>query len=292
MNEREVRMIEREVYCDDGNIFLNKRPTWCAWRNTKKKFKKSTPLPSSLDSDDVLKSFSEYFTNEVITITNSFPPTSPAFAVDKTAYSEKLLRTFTPVTEQFVLEILQKTVSRSCGLDPIRTKLLYENLDVPLPTITNIINTPLASGLVQSDFKTAIVKPLLKTPALTKLYWKEKKTTVQSKTCHLCVKPSKRSFYTHSLHTSKKTTSAILSNQPTAPDTAHRDRTPTRCKWFAKRYGQRQILCSALTVQYTAARLILRAPRHQNCTPFLQQLHWLPISERVKYEIVVACVAT
>ena len=26
-------------------------------------------------------------------------------------------------------------------------------------------------------------------------------------------------------------------------------------------------------VQYTAARLILRAPRHQNCTPFLQQLH-------------------
>ena len=37
-------------------------------------------------------------------------------------------------------------------------------------------------------------------------------------------------------------------------------------------------------VQNTAARLILRAPRHQNCTPLLQQLHWLPISERIKYK--------
>ena len=32
-------------------------------------------------------------------------------------------------------------------------------------------------------------------------------------------------------------------------------------------------------VQNTAARLILRAPSHQNCTPLLQQHHWLPISE-------------
>ena len=31
-------------------------------------------------------------------------------------------------------------------------------------------------------------------------------------------------------------------------------------------------------VQNTAARLILRTPRHQNCTPLLQQLHWPPIS--------------
>ena len=38
-------------------------------------------------------------------------------------------------------------------------------------------------------------------------------------------------------------------------------------------------------VQNTAARLILRAPRHQNCTP----LHWLPISERIKYKTACMC---
>ena len=42
-------------------------------------------------------------------------------------------------------------------------------------------------------------------------------------------------------------------------------------------------------VQNTAARLILRAPRHQNCTPFLQQLHCFPISERIKYKTVCMC---
>ena len=85
----------------------------------------------------------------------------PSNAMDKTAYSGNLPHTFTPVTEQFVLEILQKTVPRSCDLDPIPTKLLYEILGVLLPTITNIIITSLASGPVPPDFKGAIVKPLL-----------------------------------------------------------------------------------------------------------------------------------
>ena len=39
----------------------------------------------------------------------------------------------------------------------------------------------------------------------------------------------------------------------------------------------------------TAARLTLRAPRHQNCTPLLQRLHWLPISERIKYKTACMC---
>ena len=126
--------------------------------------KNSTPLPSSLGSDDIPQTFSEYFTNKIITIRNSFPPLNPT-VMDKTTYSGKLLQTFTPVAEQFVSEILQKTVPKSCDLDPIPTELLYENLDVLLPTIT-IINTSLASGFVPPDFKTAIVKPLLEKPSL------------------------------------------------------------------------------------------------------------------------------
>ena len=42
-------------------------------------------------------------------------------------------------------------------------------------------------------------------------------------------------------------------------------------------------------VQNTAARLILRAPCHQNCTPLLKQLHWLPISEWIKYKTACMC---
>ena len=53
-------------------------------------------------------------------------------------------------------------------LIPIPTKLLYENVDVLLPTITNIINTSLASDVISPDFKTAMVKPLLKKTSLDK----------------------------------------------------------------------------------------------------------------------------
>jgi len=67
-----------------------------------------------------------------------------------------------PVTKQTVcFENLQTTAPRSWDLVPIPTKLLYENRAV-LPTITNIINTSPASDPVPPDFKTAIVKPLLK----------------------------------------------------------------------------------------------------------------------------------
>ena len=42
-------------------------------------------------------------------------------------------------------------------------------------------------------------------------------------------------------------------------------------------------------VQNAAARLILRAPRHQHCTPLLQQFHWLPISERINDRTACMC---
>ena len=42
-------------------------------------------------------------------------------------------------------------------------------------------------------------------------------------------------------------------------------------------------------IQNFAARLVLLAPRHQPSTTLLEKLHWLPISERIKYK--VACMS-
>ena len=38
-------------------------------------------------------------------------------------------------------------------------------------------------------------------------------------------------------------------------------------------------------IQNFAARLVLLAPRHHHSTPLLEKLHWLPISERIKYKV-------
>ena len=42
-------------------------------------------------------------------------------------------------------------------------------------------------------------------------------------------------------------------------------------------------------VQNFAERLILMAPRHHHSTSLLKKLHWLPISERIKYKNACMC---
>ena len=80
--------------------------------------------------------------------------------------------TFELVTDEFALKIISSASAKSCELDPIPITLLYENLDILLPTTTNIINTSLTTGIVPRDLKTAIVKPLLKKPSLDKNHLK------------------------------------------------------------------------------------------------------------------------
>ena len=42
-------------------------------------------------------------------------------------------------------------------------------------------------------------------------------------------------------------------------------------------------------IQNFAARLVLLAPWHPHSTPLLDKLHWLPISERIKYKVACMC---
>ena len=78
------------------------------------------------------------------------------------------MQTFDPVIYDFVLKIIKSTPAKSCELDPIPNTLLFDNLDILLPTITNIINTFLTIGVVSRGLKTAIIKSLLKKPSLDK----------------------------------------------------------------------------------------------------------------------------
>ena len=42
-------------------------------------------------------------------------------------------------------------------------------------------------------------------------------------------------------------------------------------------------------IENLVARLVLLAPRHHYSTPLLEKLHWLPISERIKYKVACMC---
>jgi len=55
---------------------------------------------------------------------------------------------------------------KTCELDCIPTKLLYDSMDIVLPNLTTIINNILISGIVPNCLKKALVRPLLKKPSL------------------------------------------------------------------------------------------------------------------------------
>ena len=61
-----------------------------------------------------------------------------------------------------VKKIIMKMHMKSCESDPIRTELLKSTLSKTLPIITKILNISLEEGMFVSDWKTVIVRPLLK----------------------------------------------------------------------------------------------------------------------------------
>ena len=86
---------------------------------------RSSPLPSTFDSDDLPNVFSDYFTEKIRNIGNNFPPPNPTASPD-TSYVGNPLLTFESVTDEFVLKIINSASAKSCELDPIPTTLLYK----------------------------------------------------------------------------------------------------------------------------------------------------------------------
>ena len=76
--------------------------------------------------------------------------------------TDKLLEVFTPIDLEYTKELLQKTLPKSCELDPIPTLLIKMHSDAIADKITQIINTSLAEGTVSDNLKEAILHPLLK----------------------------------------------------------------------------------------------------------------------------------
>ena len=63
-------------------------------------------------------------------------------------------------------ECILNSAPKSCELDPIPSKLLIECLDSILPSLTDLFNSSLASGIFPQYFKSALVTPILKKKCL------------------------------------------------------------------------------------------------------------------------------
>ena len=74
---------------------------------------------------------------------------------------------FRCLTESDVRAIFTKSAKKSCKLDSLSTSLLVDCLDELLPVNTGMINLSLKEGYFPSEWKDALVKPLLKRAGLS-----------------------------------------------------------------------------------------------------------------------------
>ena len=66
------------------------------------------------------------------------------------------------MTEPQVIKTIYTLKSKSCELDPILTTIFKKLLHKLAPLITKIVNVSLTQGKFIKDWKTAVVRPLLK----------------------------------------------------------------------------------------------------------------------------------
>ena len=127
---------------------------------------KSSPLPTCFPLSDLPDIFCHFFLDKTAKIRKELDDNPlPKSALIETSCSFKF-DIFQPVSEEDVRKTIMSSKPTSCPLDPIPTPLLIEFLDTLLPSITNLVNQSLASGIFPQSFKTAVVRPLLKKSSL------------------------------------------------------------------------------------------------------------------------------
>ena len=121
--------------------------------------KTENPMPNS-ESDKVLaNTFADFFLEKIDKIRKDLMQ-HPSYIPTKSNCQE--FNEFIPLDELEVKKIIMNSKSTSCELDPIPTFLLKENIDILVPLISRIVNLSLVTGQFPQDWKTAIVRPLLK----------------------------------------------------------------------------------------------------------------------------------
>ena len=86
----------------------------------------------------------------------------PTFAV----FEGPLLSQFELVTEKVIRELIIKSTTKSCMLDPIPTSLRKQCLNDLVSLVKVIVKASPSTGIVPQQFKQAFVTPLLKKPGL------------------------------------------------------------------------------------------------------------------------------
>ena len=101
------------------------------WQELRKVLHRShgTTLPTYESSKSLADHFASFFSNKIMTICESFS-TSESYNMGHPPFDPPKLTVFTQVTQDEIGKIISKSPTKSCLLDPLRTFLIKECIDI------------------------------------------------------------------------------------------------------------------------------------------------------------------
>ena len=132
--------------------------------------KKDEPsFPNYQDKTNLVNDIGQFFVNKIDTIRSDIEArivNSSSVPDDVVADEASSFGSFHLLSDSEVLKLIKKSRKKSCPLDPMPTSLVVGCADVLLPVIKSMINSSLWSGYFPSDWKQALITPLLKKEGL------------------------------------------------------------------------------------------------------------------------------
>ena len=139
---------------------------WCTINNLL--LRRSDPvLPSSDNTTELCNKFSSFFSDKISLLRHRLEDSSKPDLYSVPSTTPPVLCQFTPATTDEISKLISASNNSTCDLDPLPTSIL-KKCTILIPTITNIVNLSLATGLFPDNFKSCTVHPLIKKPSLDK----------------------------------------------------------------------------------------------------------------------------
>ena len=121
----------------------------------------TNPMPDHQGSDEELADqFSEFFMDKITKIRQGldiYPKYDPPHRQGLNHLEE-----FNRMCEDEVLLVIKSMAAKTCGSDPLPSSLFKDLAPHIIGIITELVNTSLTEGIFGNNWKTAIIKPLLK----------------------------------------------------------------------------------------------------------------------------------
>ena len=121
--------------------------------------KQELPLPTSNNNNALVEKFSIFFNDKIAKIMTQLEASSVADSmyIENDYITTARHNFFLPVTEEDVRRMIMKSPAKACELNPIPMKLLKDNLDILLPTLTSIVCKSLSTGEFSDNLKEALL---------------------------------------------------------------------------------------------------------------------------------------